>query len=226
MNPLVKIITSIIVFINRFIDSLDKKTIESIKQGYYLLVVVIVAVGIFIGFNHGKSAAKKFGAPIAEYTDKVFDTMIKTERENVNFSSMIEGKSIREKEESALKKQAFPSNEKLEFESNHNIVEPDTEAKKISAEPPADDRERAAEVKRLDEPEPREEIKELERRQPLAGIEKKESDIMKNSTDNLTEDKKSDVREIPPSSVKKSRQIIRENKDLLPMDRNDRVLEK
>ncbi len=225
MNTLYKIINQIIVFLNRFIDSLDKRTVELIKQSYYLLVFIIVVAGIFIGYNHGKEAAKGFGAPIAEFTDDVFDVIIKTEKENVDFSSLLDGKSIREKEESMLKKQEYPSNEKLEFESNHNIVEPDTEAKKISAAPQADDRERPADVKRLDESEPEEGVRELERRSsPYAG--EKKSLIIKDADDAHSEINTLETRESSSPAVQKAKPIVREKKELLPMDKNDRVLEK
>ncbi|MCU0822828.1 MAG: hypothetical protein MUC95_10235, partial [Spirochaetes bacterium] len=194
MNSVIKIIEEIIVVLNRLIDSLDKRTIEMIKQGYYLMVFVIIIVGIFIGYDCGKESAKTFGAPIAENTDDVFNDIVKTEREDVNFGSLIEGKSIREKEESILKKQAFPSNEKLEFETNHKIAEPDTEAKKIIAEPQSDIRERIADVKRLDETEPGEGLKELERR-PLPDTAERESSIVKKAGGTLPEINKLEGRE-------------------------------
>jgi hypothetical protein len=225
MNPIVKVVTEIIIFLNRFMDSLNRKTIDTIKQIYYLLVFIIVAVGIFIGYNNGKGAAKEYGDPIAKYTDDVFDVIVKEDRENVRFSSLLEGKSIREKEESLLKKQAFPSNEKLEFESNHNIIEPDSDAKKISGEPRSDDRERIADIKRLDEIEPREDIKKLERKPPV-NVDDNKSDVIKRGSDDLSTINKLENRESSDPSIRKSGPITRENKELLPIDKNSRIIEK
>ena len=225
MNPVIKVITEIIIFLNRSIDRLDRKTTTVIRQSYFLFVFVIVVAGIFIGYNWGKNAAKKFGAPIAEYTGDVFNVMIKQERKNVSFGTMIEGRAIREKEESSLKKQAFPSNEKLEFESNHNIVEPDTESKKIYTGPQADERERAADVKRIDEAEPREDIKELDRRPP-SDIDKKESSIIHNTGDNLPVINRLESKESSSPAILKTKPMERKKNELLPMDKNDRVIDK
>ncbi len=209
MNPVVKIITNIIIVINRTIENLDKKTVETIKQSYYLLIFVIIIVGITIGYNSGKGSAKKYGKPIAETTDSVFDILIKKERKDVRFDAILEGESIKEMKNRKIKKVEFPSNEKLESEFYHTIIEPDVSGKKIIESPAIDSRDRLAEINRT---------------------ERKESSM--SGIDNKTriEDQRSYIdKNVDKGSITapvNSGKMLNKNIDLNPIDKNKGIIDK
>lgn len=164
MDFLVKILTNIIIQINRVIDSIDKKTVETIKRSFYGVVFLLVIIGIIIGYNNGMGAAKRHGDPLAKYTNMVFDVTIKRERDKSVFSSMLETELLGEISGSDFEKIGFPSNERLKSEFDDNIIEPDTSPKKMSIPTDIDNREKIAEIDRLENSILKSEVKELEKR--------------------------------------------------------------
>lgn len=202
MNPFVKIITNLIIFINRLINGLDKKTVEMIKQGYYLVIFLIVLFGILAGYNMGKSAAKKYGTPLAEHTDDIFNIVVKKERDNVHFGKMVEEKAIMEKEEERLKKQSPASIEKMEPEYHPGIVEPETTDRKIHSQPPFKMRDTLADVKKLDEKARPEDVKELGKTE-------------------RPEKRESIEQGIPETPAKNIEEYI----ELNPIDKNNRIID-
>ena len=64
-----------------------------------------------IGYNKGKGSAKKYGKPLNENTNSVFDTLIKKSRAKAQYKSMLESEFIEEQNKLQLKKVEFPSNE-------------------------------------------------------------------------------------------------------------------
>ena len=205
MNPVVKIITNIIIVINRTIDNLDKKTVETIKQSYYLLIFVIVIVGIIIGYNSGKGSAKKYGKPIADSTDSVFDILIKRERKDVRFDSIMEEETIKELKNKKIKKIEFPSSEKLESEFYHTIIEPDVSGKKIVESPAIDSRDRLA---------------------GTDGKGKKNSSIAGPDKKTMIENKKNNIDKESITAPANSGKMLNKNIDLNPIDKNKGIIDK
>ncbi|MDY6933153.1 MAG: hypothetical protein SVZ03_02895 [Spirochaetota bacterium] len=164
MNPIVNILTKIIIQINKIIDSINIKTIETIKQVFYLSVFIFVILGIIIGYYYGKDSAEIHGTPIAGSTNEVFQIDIKRERKDGNFRTMLETEILGKNKLSKQDKIRFPSNEKLELYLNNRIAEPDDMINKIKPPPLIDSRDRLSKVQRIDEVGTRAEIEELKRR--------------------------------------------------------------
>jgi hypothetical protein len=170
MNVLIKILNSIIITINKLIDGLSKKTIETIKMSFYCLVVIIVAIGIYIGYNRGKGSAKKYGKPLNEDTNSVFDPLLKKSRNKGQYKSMLESELIEEQKDIQLKKVEFPSNENLKTEIDTKIIEPAKDIKKNTSL--SIDSGKIADVERTDEKIKKPDVRELKKELP--------KDIIKN----------------------------------------------
>ena len=102
MNPVVKIISTVIISINRLIDSLDPRMADSIRQGFYFFTALLLIAGLIIGFQTGKRAAKKGGKQMAEFTNNAFDITIKKERESGDFRGMLDSVLLKEVRELSL----------------------------------------------------------------------------------------------------------------------------
>lgn len=165
MNPVVKIISQVIVLINRQIDKLERNTVEKIKQSFFFSIFILVIFGIFTGYHYGKDAAKRYGDPLIKYTNDVFDTTIKMGRDETQFQAMLENELFSERDISKLNKITFPSNERLKSQHRYNneIIEPDTSSSKMSI-PGLDTRDRIAEIDRTDKKYKSGVVKELGRR--------------------------------------------------------------
>jgi hypothetical protein len=164
MNILVKILSKIIILINGLIDSLSKKTIETIKYSFYGLVLVIIALGIYIGYSSGKGSAKKYGKPLTEETNAIFDPLFKKSRDKGQYRSMLESELIEEQKDIQLKKVEFPSNENLKTEIETNVIEPDKDIKKDSALKM--DNQKIADVKKTDEKIEKPDVREINKDLP------------------------------------------------------------
>jgi len=227
MNPLTKIISLFINGLNHFLESIDRKTIEAIKQSFYFITFVALIIAIIFGYNSGKKAAKRSGKTLAETTNQIFSVDVKRERPEGRFYSMLDSDAIREIDRSDYNKLQFPSRVTLEPESRDELVEPDLFKKEKSPEIDVD---RLAEIDRTDEkPEPS--IKTLPKRESpprdrkLEIIdEKKENRIISG------EDAESDRRKEPeemrreteePRKMKESRQ----GSELNPLEKRKGVIE-
>ncbi len=161
MNILIKIFNKIIIAINKLIDGLDRKTVETIKMSFYGVVLIIVVIGIYIGYSSGKGAAKKYGKPLNEDTNEVFDSMIKKSRYKGQYRSMLESELIEEQKELQLKKVEFPSSDHLKSEIETKVVEPDKDIKKDRAL--SFDGKKIADVERTDEKVRKPDVRELKK---------------------------------------------------------------
>ena len=108
MNPITKIISTAIIFINSLIDGLSRRTVENIKQTFYFFSFIAVIVAIILGYNYGEKSAKRGGKPQAELTNQVFTVDIKKERKEGRFHSMPDTDKIREIDRSDFNKLNFP----------------------------------------------------------------------------------------------------------------------
>jgi hypothetical protein len=147
MNPITRIISFLISQINILLDRMERKTIEAIKQSFYLLTFIAITAAIVLGYNFGKKAAKRGGKPLAERTNEAFSIDIKKERRVGKFHSMLDMETVREIDRSDFNKLKFPSRETLEPEAKDNIVEPETSKRKSTA-PREIDMDRIAEIDR------------------------------------------------------------------------------
>jgi len=111
MNPIVSILQTIVRIINRMIDSIDIRTQESIKEGFFFLVFLMSIGAIFLGYHLGKQSAKPAGKPYAEITNDVFDLDIKMKKEPGSFQSMLEGALMEQRQQLTDNKLTYPTKE-------------------------------------------------------------------------------------------------------------------
>jgi len=126
MNPIVKIISNIVITINRLLDRIDKKTADTIRASFLFLIFILMVVGIIIGYNMGKEAARIKSLPLAEYTNQIFEADINREKKNGSFGKMLRMKLVEETRRSSYKskdKIQFPAKEKITPFSDDRIFE-------------------------------------------------------------------------------------------------------
>jgi hypothetical protein len=93
------------------IDSIDIRTQESIKEGFFFLVFLMSIGAIFLGYHLGKQSAKPAGKPYAEITNDVFDLDIKMKKEPGSFQSMLEGALMEQRQQLTDNKLTYPTKE-------------------------------------------------------------------------------------------------------------------
>ncbi|GAB4111540.1 MAG: hypothetical protein Kow00102_19710 [Spirochaetota bacterium] len=111
MNPIASILQTIVRMINRMIDSIDIRTQQSIKEGFFFLVFLLCIGAVFLGYHLGKQSAKPAGKPYAEITNDVFDLDIKMKKEPGSFQSMLEGALMEQRQQLSDNKLTYPTKE-------------------------------------------------------------------------------------------------------------------
>lgn len=110
MNPITSILQTIIRIINQMIDSIDIRTQQSIKEGFFFFVFLLSIGAIFLGYHLGKQSAKPAGKPYAEITNDVFDLDIKMKKDPGSFQSMLET-ALMEQQQRTDNKLTYPTKE-------------------------------------------------------------------------------------------------------------------
>lgn len=146
MNPVLKILTSIIVAINNIIESLNAKTIGAIRRGFFFFIFLMCIAAIVIGYNYGTKSAKIKSDPLAQFVNDTFKIDINKERAHGDFSNMLESEIVNESPMNNYNKTAFPTRENLNpelkkeaIESGNKIPEPDMMNKPFKPESPIDE---------------------------------------------------------------------------------------
>ncbi len=147
MNPVFKILSSIIIKINNIIDSMSLKNIEAIKRGFYFFIFVMSVAGIIFGYNMGTKSAKIKSDPLAEFVNDTFKIDINKEKADGDFSQLLESEIINESPINNFNKTSFPIRENLNpeinkeaIESANKIPEPDVADKPLKPETPIDEK--------------------------------------------------------------------------------------
>lgn len=147
MNPVLKILTSVIISINRFIDSMSLKTVETVKRGFFFFIFIMCIIGIVIGYNMGTKSARIKSDPLAEFVNDTFKIDINKERADGDFSDMLESEIVNESPMNNFTKSNFPTRENLNpelskeaIESENRIPEPDVMDKPFKPETPVDEK--------------------------------------------------------------------------------------
>ena len=156
MNPVQRILTSILVTINRLIDSFSLQTIETIKRGFFFLIFFISLIGIYAGYNMGTKAAKIKSNPLAEFVNDTFKIDVNKEKARGNFSDILENEIINESPMNNFTKSTFqvreamnPELSKEAIESKNKIPEPDLSDRPFKPETPIDEKS-SADIKQDD----------------------------------------------------------------------------
>ena len=137
MNPVFKVLSGIIIRINRMIDSLSLQTQETIRRSFFFLLFIFIIAGIVMGYNMGLDSAKIKSSPIAEYVNDTFKIDINREKSTGDFSGMLESEIMKESEMDSLQKFSFPSKEELNTDIDRNIFESENPLKKRKPGPMA-----------------------------------------------------------------------------------------
>lgn len=119
--------------VDRMIGTIPKRTQQSIKNLFMMIVFFMVIGGIVMGVMWGKEAAEIKSAPIIERTNDAFDLDIKRERTEGNFS-MLDTELINEMKKIEMGKIQFPTRTAMEPEVDKGIIEPES-AKKMKESP-------------------------------------------------------------------------------------------
>ena len=156
MNPVQRILTSILVTINRLIDSFSLQTIETIKRGFFFLIFFISLIGIYAGYNMGTKAAKIKSNPLAEFVNDTFKIDVNKEKARGNFSEILENEIINESPMNNFTKSTFqvretmnPELTKEAIESKNKIPEPDLKDRPFKPETTVDEK-NSSDVKQND----------------------------------------------------------------------------
>jgi hypothetical protein len=146
MNPVLKILTSGIIAINRLIDSMSLKTVETVRRAFFFVIFLMCLIGLVIGYNMGTKSAKIKSDPLAEFVNDTFKIDINKERADGDFSSLLESEIINESTMNNFSKSEFPTRENLNpelskgvIESENRIPEPDIMNKPFKPETPVDE---------------------------------------------------------------------------------------
>ena len=209
MNPVVKFLTSAIIAINKLIDSLNLQTIQTIKRGFFFSIFIFCIIGIIIGINMGKKAAKIKSAPLAEFVNDTFKVDINREKDSGDFSEMLENEVIKESTINNFNKAEFPLQEKLEphynkdlIESQNKISDPDLRIHSNKTETPIDE-----DLDRINN-ETVPPIRQLEKNLTDEG----NNDIILHNDPKINKDNKTDIRSQDKSPVR----ILEKNKTVNP----------
>ena len=139
MGFLTDLLNKLFTGLNGAINGMSKNTVKIVRQSYFLLIFLLCAGGIFIGYSRGKETAQIKSAPLAERINQVFEIDINRERKDGRFGKMLESELINEMKYRDPGKIQFPSKDTFKPEFEHRIIEAERD-KKISADPSMDPR--------------------------------------------------------------------------------------
>ncbi len=134
MNPVYKIISSLIIGINRRIDSLSLQTVETIRRAFFFLMFIMFFVAIAIGYNMGKDSARIKSPPIDECVNDSFKIKVSREKGG-DFSGMLESEILKESGINSLNRYEFPVRIDDTPEIERSIIEPESMLPKVDTRP-------------------------------------------------------------------------------------------
>jgi len=123
MNPVFKIINNLIIAINRLIDSMNLRTVQTVKRGFLFFTFLMCLVGIYIGYSMGTKSAKIKSPPLAEFVNDTFANDINRERDTGSFSGVLESEMVKESDTINSNKVDFFVRERLNTETDNNVID-------------------------------------------------------------------------------------------------------
>jgi hypothetical protein len=129
MNPVNKIISTLLGTISGLINSIDTQTVNIIRQIFFIVIFALCVTGIYMGYSSGREAAQIKSPPLAESTKDLFQLDRKMEREEARFGSMLESEQLNEIKYSDRAKIEFPSRHDMVPEKREGIFEPERSIK-------------------------------------------------------------------------------------------------
>lgn len=134
MNPVFKILTSALIWLNRHLDSLSFQTVETIRRAFYFLMFIFLITAIIIGYNMGINSARIKSPPVAEFIDDAFRIKVSRERGG-DFSGMLESEILKDSEINSLTRYEFPVRVNDTPEVEKRVIEPDSILPRIDTVP-------------------------------------------------------------------------------------------
>lgn len=234
MNPVLKIISSIINTLNVLLESMDRRTEEAIKQVFFFLAFVAIVVALVAGYISGKKGARRHGTQVAEHTNQIFDTEIKRNREEGGTPMMLDRNSIREMDSTDINKLMFPTKESPGPEVKDFVVEPKLSRSSVPGTHSFDMRDKVAEIDRTDDKRTKGDVRELKRREaekkheafPNLIVDDKEKNVEKKSEDIRTVKPKQKTPEGKTGLKKEKQRIAPREKNPGPLDKDSGVVDK
>ena len=193
MNPVFKILTSAIIWLNRHLDSLSFQTVETIRRAFYFLMFIFVITAIIIGYNMGINSARIKSPPVAEFIDDAFRIKVSRERGG-DFSGMLESEILKDSEINSLTRYEFPVRIDNTPEVEKKVIESDTLLPRIDTFPgsirsdspfESDELEKSAEKNPLVKPIEREYDSGISGGIIINRDEKTENNVRQNSRDSI-----------------------------------------
>ena len=123
MNPVFKFINSLIIAINHLIDSMNMRTLQTIKRGFLFLTFIVCLLGIYIGYTMGTRSAKIKSPPLAEFVNDTFASDISREQDTGSFSGLLESEIVKESETINSTKVDFFVWERLNTKTDGNVID-------------------------------------------------------------------------------------------------------
>ncbi|HON79947.1 MAG TPA: hypothetical protein PK544_15760 [Spirochaetota bacterium] len=163
MNPVTNTIFKIVMSLNRMIEKMDKRTIESIKQGTKMLAFFIVIGCVILGIHMGRKAAKTGGIQLVKGTNDIFEIDVKQSTERPWTATMVESDKISENTAPGLTRYLFPSSGDAEPQVREGIVEPETPEHTKTGPAAVDSRDNLAEVDRTGDTPAKSDVRTLQR---------------------------------------------------------------
>jgi len=109
--------------VDNLIERIPERHAKSIKQIYFLVIIILIAVGAFWGYRSGGGAAGIKTPPLASTVRDVFEYDIYKERGGGDFDLMVESERMSGQESKAIDKITFPSRESFDMEYEGGIVD-------------------------------------------------------------------------------------------------------
>ena len=132
MNIFIKGLNKFLILINNFLDNLDKKYVDMIRQLFFLIVTVLAIGSAIFGFIQGRNAAQKGGIRIINTTNDAFDLDIQQDKDDFLFKDVMEKELKNELDKKQTKKDIFFDSIEIKPESDTTIFETDMATKEKS----------------------------------------------------------------------------------------------
>ena len=123
------IINKFFIPINKIINSIDKKTVNSIKRGYLFLIFILCILAAIIGFGSGKDSAKIPSEPLVNTNKDLFEYEVMRKRKHFLSVDILETDRISEIKSSKLTKKAYLTREKMPIYTEKAIIDPPINSK-------------------------------------------------------------------------------------------------
>ncbi|MBN1500276.1 MAG: hypothetical protein JW982_08975 [Spirochaetes bacterium] len=129
MNVITRTVYSILSRFNNFVDNLDKRYLDMIRQIAIFLISALWITGLILGYLHGRGAAKKTGITILESTNDVLSIDVNLEKEDNFFQDVLKDELSTEMNKPEYSKETMYEAPDLRTELKTEIFESDLNKK-------------------------------------------------------------------------------------------------